>query len=123
MRNQSELIAETLSYVKKVVARMDLRDEHIDDLERSLQQPGNDICSTTLSRLDSKIDQLFVNNRREYIVEPIDMTPLTEKLEQFSRTITDDTASASNLITEKLNNIMSLLDKTSRENMTHHTVK
>ena len=120
LRNQSELIAETLSYVKKVVARMDLRDEHIDDLERSLQQPGNDICSTTLSRLDSKIDQLFVNNRREYIVEPIDMTPLTEKLEQFSRTITDATASASNLITEKLNNIMSLLDKTSRENMTHH---
>lgn len=109
---QGETLALTLSYVKKAVARMDLRDEHIDDLEKSMQQPSDSTVSRAVSAIDSKIDLLLSKSgESDNSRETIDLTPLMNKFDALASRVTQDVSNVARVLSSRIDTVEQLIDE------------
>ena len=113
LRSQSELLSQTLTYVKKAVSRMDLRDEHIDDLEKSMQMSSQSSISCSISVLDSKLNQLLEVSQQKDSSEAIDLMPLTRKLDNLAVRVTQEVSDISKVVTSSLNTVEQMINGTS----------
>ena len=112
LKKQGDTLAQTLAYVKKAVARMDLRDEHIEDIEKSLVLPSDNSVSGVVSVIEAKIDQLLQkfgssndNN------EKIDLTPLIKKFDALGNKVAQDATIASNAVRTRLDTVEQMIDE------------
>ena len=106
LKEQGDVLAEALTFVKKAMSRMDIRDEHIDDLERSMQQSVDSGAISAVSVIGTKIDQLLLKTAlHSQCSETIDLTPLTTKLDLLATRVTQDVSEVSRAVTTRLDTV------------------